>query len=355
MTTAFLTTPLSLKPRRLSSRCLSARSRQRPALKRIRAVADGGAKLLDGEEHARYLRDVAHVKQPPCLKGVLHVLEQSGEHPVAPRQRGGLHPFLVPLTRTQSGETTGFLRWPTAPDTMEMPIVRTVPNSLALNLVAPSATALVARAHASADYAGRVDEAEAIRTLSPEAELVAGEVMRSEMPLERFLVLRVGKFPDVFEGLAEFHLAKGDESSALVTCERANTLFPGWASPHVFHTLVLKRLGRECEMRDAARFTLQMPLWTMGGTAQVREMGRLAGYADDSSLEKIYQRLFEDKREKEVQEGKAPQQVALDRAAYFLDWMVARGERSWEDVDLEKLAELYDEANLGDVATFVRY
>ncbi len=32
------------------------------------------------------------------------------------------------------------------------------------------------------------------------------------------------------------------------------------------------------------------------------EMGRLAGYVDESSLEKIYRRLYEDKREKEVQE-----------------------------------------------------
>lgn len=352
MTPAFLPTPPLSSSRHHASNPLA---RNRRNLRHFRASANDESPISDGSEHARYLRDVANAKQPACLKGALHVLKKKGENVVAPRQRAGLHPFLIPLTRTSSGTTTGLLRWPTAPDTMEMPIARTVPNSLALHLVAPSASAFVARAHASADYAGNVEEAQAIRTISPEAELVSGEVTRSGMALERFLVLKVDKFPDVFEGLAEFHLAKGDEASALVTCERANTLFPGWASPHVFYAKILKRLGRDCEMRDAARFALQMPLWTMGGTGQVQEMGRLAGYEDDSSLGKIYQRLFEDRREKEIEEGKAPQQVALDRAAYFLDWMVARGESSWESVDLEQLAELYDEAKLSHIATFVRY
>lgn len=46
--------------------------------------------------------------------------------------------------------------------------------------------------------------------------------------VSRFLFLKVGSFPDVFETLAQEHLAKGDQQSALITCEKAYSLFPGW-------------------------------------------------------------------------------------------------------------------------------
>jgi hypothetical protein len=46
--------------------------------------------------------------------------------------------------------------------------------------------------------------------------------------LTRFLFLKVGSFPDVFETLTQEHLDKGDQQSALITCEKAYTLFPGW-------------------------------------------------------------------------------------------------------------------------------
>ena len=312
--------------------------------------------MPDVKEYERYLKNVARVKTPMCLQALLHILVTSGERSVSPNARSNLHPFLIPLSKNDStGVITGLVRWPTAPDTMELPVARTVPDSLSLSLVAPSAISHVSRVHATVDYGGNKTYAAKLRSLAPAAELVEGVAERSGMPLERYLVLHVGYFPDVYRDLAEFHLAKNDVASALVTCERANTLFSGWASPHVYHARVLKKLGRETEARDAARFALQMPLWTMGGGDTVSQMGRLAGYQDEASLRKIYQRLYEDKREKDIGEGKAPEQVALDRAAYYLDWVTARGETKWNDVDLEVLAELYDEAKLSDIATFVRY
>ena len=169
--------------------------------------------------------------------------------------------------------------------------------------------------------------------------------------------MSVGAFPDVYEGLARFHLAKGDVASALVTCERATSCAPGWASPHAFHADVLMEVGREAEGRDAARFGLTLPLWTAGSVERVREMGAVAGYQDAESLGKIYRRLYEDERVEEIQGGKAPEQVALDRAAWLLDVCVAETDGftgGWDDVR-ERLAELYDAAGLEDMATFVRY
>jgi hypothetical protein len=308
----------------------------------------------------KYLKELAKVQSTPAyLDGVLHTLANiQGETILLPGDRQGLHPFLIPLTRANStGAVTGLLRWPTPPPSMEVPVVRSIPNDLGLELLAPSCKQFVTRALATADFGGKSDTASSIRRgCSLALAYQDGDVDKAGFGLERYLLVNVGPFPDIYEGLARFHLAKGDDKSGLVACERAATVFPGWGRAHVFHSQVLMELGREPEARDAARFGLQMPLWTLGNRSAVRALERIAGYVDESSLGKIYRRLFEDLRENEIAEGKAPQQVALDRAAYLLDLGVAEGSSSiWDDSVREKLAELYREAGLPDVATFVQY
>jgi hypothetical protein len=238
-----------------------------------------------------------------------------------------------------------------------MPLVRSIPGDLGIELLAPSCKQFVTRALATADFGGRAETSASIRQkCSLALSYQDGDVDRAGYGLERFLLIHVGPFPDVYEGLARFHLAKGDEQSGLVTCERAARVFPGWGRAHVFHANVLSELGRPAEARDAARFGLQMPLWTLGGREAVQSLARVAGYVDESSLGKIYRRLFEDRREGEIAEGKAPAQVALDRAAYLLDFGIAEGIKSaWDDEIREELSELYREAGLPDVATFVLY
>jgi hypothetical protein len=310
-------------------------------------------------EFERYLRDVAKVPgTPPNLDGVLFVLiELRGDSLCRPSDRDGLHPFVVPLTRAADGTVTGLLRWPTPPPDMEMPVVRCRPNDLGVELLANSCTLFVTRALVSADSSGQSDVTAAIRNACSLAQgYVDGEVDKLGVGVERYLLMKVAPFPDVYEGLARFHLAKGDEKSCLVTCERAATVFPGWGRAQVFHADVLVEIGRAPEARDAARFGLQMPLWTLGGRDAVMRLGRTAGYEDEDSLGKIYDRLATDQREKEIDEGKNPAQVALDRAAYLLDSVVAQGEATAWDADVsEKLAELYIAGGLEDVATFVRY
>lgn len=307
-------------------------------------------------EYSRYLKDVACVAPPAYLDGILTVLsEVLGEEFVQPSDRAALHPFLVPLTSAADGAVTGLLRWPTAPNDMELPVVRTLAGDLGLELLAVSSRCYVLRALAAADFSGRVAEREQIRAgCFLDTGYRDGDVDKSSLGLERFLIMKVGPFPDLYEGLVAFHNAKGDSQSALVTCEKAATVFPGWGRAHVFHAEMLSSMGRETEARDAARFSLQLPLWTLGGHEKVRAMGRLAGYEDDESLGKIYLRLYEDKREHEIGDGKAPEQVALDRAAYLLDYAVASCAEDWEHTR-EPLSELYQEGTLNEIATFVRY
>lgn len=310
------------------------------------------------EAYRHYLVEIAKVEPPPYLDALLYTLSESGAELVRPSERTQLHPFVIPLAYdARAGRTTGLLRWPTPPVDMDLPVVTSAPGAACVTLSAPSAKAAVTRAVASADYAGDARRRDAIRNASSLALAYQdGEVDSSGLGLERFVTVSVGGFPDLYEGLARFHLAKGDISSALVTCERASECSPGWARAHAFHADILMEVGREVEARDAARFSLTLPLWTTGSVQRVRDMGKLAGYQDAESLGKIYRRLFEDERMEEIQGGKAPQQVALDRAAWLLDVFVAEEgfASDWDDVR-ERLAELYDSAGLEDMATFVRY
>lgn len=311
-------------------------------------------------EYERYLRDVAKSGTPPHLDGALHILAVlRGEEVMRPNYRSGLHPFVIPLSKnlTQNNQVTGLLRWPTPPPNMELPVVRCIAGDLGVELLANSCTDFVKRELASVDYGSNVDARDSIRSACSLALAYEdGAVDKSGLGLERYLLMKVAPFPDVYEGLARFHLAKQDTKSGLIACERAASAFPGWGRAHVFHARVLLELDRKMEARDSARFGLQMPLWTLGTRDAVMKLGEIAGYKDSTSLGKIYHRLFEDKREKEIADGKAPQQVALDRAAFLLDSYVAEGtHKDWNDDVRELLAELYTTAGLDDIATFVRY
>lgn len=235
---------------------------------------------------------------------------------------------------------------------MPLPVVQFNSHTPYLTLLATSVKSYVTRTVASADFSGKSEEVCGIRESGGEGlPYRNGEVDESGMGLERYLLMKTGPFPDIYEGLARFHLAKGDVQSALVTCELAAGVFPGWGRAHVFHAHVLQEVGREKESQDAARFALQMPLWTLGG--EVGEVGRMAGYKEEKSLGKIYRRLYEDERKEDVKGGKAPEQVALDRAAFLLDLCVVEG-GEWEGAR-ERLAELYQEGGMEEFATFVRY
>lgn len=318
--------------------------------------------VLFVKEVERYLAEIAKSERPPYLDALIHVLtSQPGAQTLQPSSRSDFHPFFIPITKdTVAGRTIGLLRWPTPPEDFPLPIVSCVEDDPCLTLLSQSAKAFVTRAIATADFSGDDEQRDAIRASSSLALAYQnGDADKSGLGIERYLTTATEGFPDIYEGLADFHLAKGDESSGLITCERSVRAQPGWARPHAYHANVLQRIGREQEARDAARFSLTLPLWTLGSVEKLKEMGTLAGYEDTESLGKIYRRLFEDGRAEEIADGKAPAQVALDRAAWLLDVCVAeqvstKSEGGWNDVR-ERLAELYDEAGMNDLATFVRY
>lgn len=60
--------------------------------------------------------------------------------------------------------------------------------------------------------------------------------------LDRYLLTKVGAFPDSYERLASNFFDTNNEVSALVTCERAVSIFYGWGHPVNFHAKLMSKI-----------------------------------------------------------------------------------------------------------------
>jgi len=308
--------------------------------------------------HEAFLSDVALTMPPAALSSVAGVLVSRGEQLVEPGRDASLHPLLVPLTRTADGAITGLLRWPTAGGGgSKLPLVRTTSDGRMLSLLANSAEHFLLREAAVADVEGAA-EAASLATLSGGIgwPYEAGTAGASTGGLPGYLLTKVGPFVHEYESLATGHLARGAETSALVTCERAQACFGAWGRPFAFHARMLDGLDRDEEARDKARSALDLPLWTLGD-----DLGAMLALAQTDSealvaklrLKAAGKLTPEQLKAQNGMEKRTPQQIAKDRASWLLDLAVAQpDEYSWESTR-EQLAELYTEAELPSIASFV--
>jgi hypothetical protein len=175
-------------------------------------------------------------------------------------------------------------------------------------------------------------------SLPPKDQYELGSVHKFSRGLEVYCALRIAAFPSTYRALAASHKSKGDVASALVTCEKAASVFEAYGESHAFQAQMLQREpGYELEARDAARSALSKPLWTMGGallgfpddshttttTTVVPDMVHLAGKAS------VGEYLSDLKRAKESSAlggggsgagaTQSPQEAALDQAAFAMD------------------------------------
>eukprot|EP00640_Fibrocapsa_japonica_P000072 CAMPEP_0113936164 /NCGR_PEP_ID=MMETSP1339-20121228/3130_1 /TAXON_ID=94617 /ORGANISM="Fibrocapsa japonica" /LENGTH=375 /DNA_ID=CAMNT_0000938533 /DNA_START=56 /DNA_END=1183 /DNA_ORIENTATION=+ /assembly_acc=CAM_ASM_000762 len=312
--------------------------------------------------YKEYLLETAKVPEstiPARLGTLLTLLNQiQGQEMVDVSSRKGLHPLFVPLTK-KDDVYTGILRWPTAPENLPLPIVKT--SGEGLSLYSPDPEHLIRRLVAEADAAERedIDDIIALGNEGLQGALYEkGSVAGLKVGVEKYLLLRVGPFPDVFEQLALDHRSKGSDQSALVAAERANEVFKGWARPYSFYASLLHEIGgRNQESKDAAKVAMRMPLWTAAYDREsMVKLTKLAGYSELASVQKMYQNLVEDKQEGKITEGKAPAQAALDRTAYVMDAVMLGNrdlEGGWDSIR-EDLAELYEEGGIPELATFVK-
>jgi hypothetical protein len=181
--------------------------------------------------------------------------------------------------------------------------------------------------------------------------------------VDKYVLLRVGPFADIYETLAKAHAKKGDQSSALISAEAANNKIQGFASTFLFYARLLKMFpGRDEEARDAARMCLRLPLPSIGlNVEDFKEVAVVAQLADNSSaddevmtkLQAMYEKMRQHEQDEDPRttQAKTPEQKAIDEANYLLDTTSLTGGK-WSEIR-PKLAAIYRKAGREDLASFV--
>eukprot|EP00250_Pteridium_aquilinum_P009330 c18600_g1_i1 orf=309-1364(-) len=306
--------------------------------------------LVAAPDHVTFVKEVAFMEPPANLSLLLDVLQERGAKIVSPMSRNGILPLAIPLAKDAStGALTALLRWPTPPEGMEMPVIHV--QNCGVQLLAKTIDQYIHRLLVEEDASN-----DATRILLKRCEAAGvsmykhGDFANSKMPnVQVYLMKKVGLFPDVFEHLANQHLQRGDQVSALITGEfyASKKHFPGFARPFVFNAELMLKVGRELEARDAAKVALKSPWWTLG--CQYEEIAKIAGWGDEQ-IEYMKEKVTEEGGKEEVNKGKLPAQVALDQAAFLLD--LASVDGSWDKIR-EQLAGCYKEAGLDHMSNFI--
>ena len=197
-----------------------------------------------------------------------------------------------------------------------------------------------------------------------DAPYVPGSVDDLGYGLEKYVLLRVGPFPDLYESLSVQHAARGDEQSSLIAAEASNGKVSGFASTFAFYARQLSTFtAREDETRDAARVCLRLPVPSLGMLDEdYVDVSRLAGLSDpgDSTSDALEELriMYEKIRQRSEEEGagpgqnsKTPEQEAIDEANYLLD-RLSLGGGDWASVRSD-LGRIYRAAGREDMASFV--
>lgn len=208
-------------------------------------------------EHTSYLRDVARVKAPERLRALLELIDLQGQDTLtSPTDRKGLNPFLIPLARNKKDNTRlCFIRWPTQKDEMDLQLCRT--TEVGVVLVSLGTNQYCHRIAVEKDYYCTPDAPQAISILNRDGDMYTSgaylDFLKSgkfptltdedlKLVLDRYLLTKVGAFPDCYERLADNFMSQNNDVSALVTCERAVSIFYGWGHPVNFHAKVMAKL-----------------------------------------------------------------------------------------------------------------
>lgn len=290
-----------------------------------------------------------------------------------------LHPHLLPLARSQStGNVICALRRAYADDAgydspslaSPWPIVESAVGLPGMRLLSLNSEHLMRRICADADANLEGDDAQRILELYNDG-LGSGSLGAMDVPyemgsveklgygLEKYVLLRVGPFPDLYETMANQHLSRGDEESSLIAAEASNGKFGGFGSTFAFYAKLLSSLpNREEECRDAARMCVRMPLPSMGLTvsdfATVSKMAQYADAADntETALQKLRD-MYENIREHEQDDNngdKSVKQTAMEDANYLLDIACLTGQKYGEVRG--EIANIYRSAGMESDADF---
>jgi len=290
-----------------------------------------------------------------------------------------LHPHLFPLARSAStGNYICALRRAYADDAdyesssnAPWPIVEAKIGGPGMRLLALNSEHFMRRIACEGDFAGNGEELVAIyndglgqgliKDKGLDAPYEPGSVESLGYGVEKYALLRVGPFPDLYESMAKQHSAKGDQSSSLIAAEASNGKFTGFGSTFAFYAKLLSTFpDREEETRDAARMCLRLPIPSAGFEKEdFRDIAVLAQLAEEgdsadeaiAKLQVMYEKIRQHEQEEDSSSGKTPEQQAIDDANYLLDTVALTGGK-WSEVR-SKLGDIYHAGGKADMAAFV--
>jgi hypothetical protein len=203
---------------------------------------------------------------------------------------------------------------------------------------------------------GRLKDAALDTTYTP------GSVAKLGYGVDKYVLLKVGPFADLYEQMARQHYSRGDESSALIAAETANGKLSGFASTFRFYARLLSSFPHRAEeVRDAARMCLRMSLPTIGmNMADFEEVATLANLSNefdtpDTALQKLgdMYRLIQSVEKDDDKIVKNPVELALDEASALINDTVLE-RKDWSSIR-PQLAQIFRSIGKEDMATFVEY
>lgn len=290
-----------------------------------------------------------------------------------------LHPYLFPICQSQStGNLICAYRNPATEESSSAaaqqtpwPIVEAKISGPGMHLLSLNSEHLMRRIVCEFDFAGTNPDLIALyneglgQGLLKEAALDTpyepGSVAQLGYGVDKYVLLRVGPFPDLYERMARQHFARGDEASALIAAETANGKLSGFGSTFRFYARLLSSFPhRQEETRDAARMCLRLPLPTIGmSVADFEEVAMLGKMADESDAPEIallklrdMYKLMQGVEEDEAS-GKTPVQHVLDQANNLINDTVLTG-KEWSSIR-PKLGELFRSIGRDEMAAFVDF
>lgn len=273
-----------------------------------------------------------------------------------------LHPYLFPIAQSQS--TSNLLCAYRNPSTEESnkehpwPIVETRVGSPGFSLLSLQSEDLMRRIAAHCDAS---NDAEGLALYNDDTTLpfAPGSVAQLGYGLDKYILLRVGPFPDLYQAMAQQHT---DEQSSLIAAEAANAKLGGFASNFLYYAQLLASWQhREEEARDAARQCLRLPLPTIGWEEedwkQVAVLGQMAKEGDSlevcrRGMKEMYEKIREAEKE-ENPTGRTVEQAKLEEINALLDQTALAG-APWSSVR-PQLIESFREIGRDEMASFVEH
>lgn len=307
-------------------------------------------------------------------------------------ERKNLNPLLYPIAKSKSSgnyicslrkistnmATSDYDDSKSSSQQQLLPIVEAGLNSPGVKLLALNSEHLMRRIVCEADYLDKSylkdvtdlynedlgsDEIVSDKGLDVQYEL--GSVAKLGYGVEKYSLLRVGPFPDLYEHMSYEHKSKNDERSSLIAAEAANSKFVNWGSTFASHAKLLNTYpNRNEECRDVSQICLRLPLYTIGLTTQdyvnVAKYGLIANDDDDMEtsmlkLKTMYEKIRDHEAETNVGDtnDKTPEDIAVDDIRYLLDIETLKEDGSdWSSIR-EQISEIYKSVGNDEMAKFV--